>query len=1293
MSTRAAAPEPEACPDRDVLALWNVGNLPPEHREVIEAHIRACPQCVAVLEGLDDSADPMLADLRRPLPPEAQSTGELQPVSPPLRVPARPDAPARTGLARGRRTGVVIQGEPGRHEPWAPESARQTPPRAGDTADADEPVPDIAGYEILGELGRGGVGVVYQARQVQLNRLVAIKMLLAGEFARPHELARFRAEAEAVAALKHPHIVQIYEFGEQAGRPYFSLEFMDGGSLAGWLQGTPQAPPQAARLLEALARGVAQAHEHGIIHRDLKPGNVLLARSEADPAVRLGTETGETGSFEAKITDFGVAKHSERRSGQTRSGAVLGTPCYMAPEQASGQPEAVGPAADIYGLGAILYEVLTGRPPFRGSSVWDTLDQVRTREPLPPTRLQPGVPRDLETICLKCLQKEPKKRYASSLDLAEDLHRFLKNEPIRARPAGVGERTLKWAKRRPAAAAAVGVGIAAALGLAVLGWLLMRTRLEAADMRANMAEQERNRESKTAEERIQKEKRLAEARILRDKGRNAFAARDFDKAVVLLETCHKWLASQAESVELKQQVSELLTQARSQQAVMRKRRDALKNYKKFNRLRDETLFSSLQVSGLDRDTNVKKTRAAAGEALELFGLPQPAGQKSKLDLSGFDDGEMAQIREDCYELFLLWADAEAQSLPGEKRLRQAGKALVLLDHAAELGWETKAYYLLRGKYLALMNNQTGARRARAKAGKVPPGVAGDLDYFLLGIEAYQGQDVNQATAWFEQAFQRNRKHFWAAFYLSQCCLKAGHTSEAKVWLDYCQNLRPDYFWVYLLRGFVQSELGAKVRANSLLAKAKTGLPALGVNTVGLIGSPFGKGPLLAASALFSEGITEVQAAAHFLAAWDDYRAAEKRQLKNEEEQYALLVHRGFLRIRQGLWRAAAEELRHAIRLKPNQYQAYQNLAWALEQQDNVAGAIAALGKAIEKAGPLASLYRARARLTAKRDPQAALLDLDRAIQHSPAMAPFERATVYLERGLIRAGLHRYREAIADYDAALKVRPSYVIVLPYKAWALMRRKPTQKRHYQEALACLNTYLLRAALGLKNGQALQKGWLAALYRLRASAHLALKERDEALEDYTQALKLEPHPEAYRNRGWLYIVLDAPHLALRDFNQMVRRYPAIADAYNGRGNALVKLFRCRQAVAAAEQALRLGPHDHCALYKAARIYAQASVRIQIELSKDRQWSLEFGSRFQKRAEQLLKAAFDQLPGEAERLDFYRHVVRNDLALKPIRGGNIYRRLAAIYDPYCDKNSTPPQLAVPAVPPALPPTNRPNH
>jgi WD40 repeat protein len=366
--------------------------------------------------------------------------------------------------------------------------------------------PSVPGYDVLKELGRGGMGVVHLAWQAGLNRLVALKMIRAGASPSSAELARFRTEAEAAARLEHPNIVRVYEVGTHDACPYFSLEYVAGGSLAASLRGAPWPARPAADLLEVLARAMQYAHQRGVVHRDLTPNNVLLQAP--------GLQPGDFGT--PKITDFGLARLLVGGSGHTQTGDIFGTPSYMAPEQASGRGKDAGPATDVYALGAILYELLTGRPPFRGETAYDTLLQVNAGDPVPPTHLQPTLPRDLETICLHCLRKEPTKRYASAQDLADDLRRFLDGTPIQARPVGLGERGLKWARRRPAAATLLALSALVLLGgiPLVSGQWYQTQRAWEAERRQREATDEALR--REAEQRLQFQS--LSARLVRDQG-------------------------------------------------------------------------------------------------------------------------------------------------------------------------------------------------------------------------------------------------------------------------------------------------------------------------------------------------------------------------------------------------------------------------------------------------------------------------------------------------------------------------------------------------------------------------------------------------------------------------------------------------------------------------------------------------------------------------------------------------------------------------------------------------------
>ena len=323
---------------------------------------------------------------------------------------------------------------------------RQRPPRVHYFGD----------YELIEIIAQGGMGVVYKARQVSLNRVLALKMVRAGRFATPDDLQRFRLEAEAAAHLDHPHIVPIYEVGEHDGHHYFSMKLVDGGNLAAQVERYAENPRAAARLVATVARAVHYAHQRGILHRDLKPANILLGGLPGSP-------------LEERVpivTDFGLAKRFEgrRAADLTQSGSIVGTPNYMAPEQAEGRREAITTAVDVHALGAILFELLTGRPPFRAETMLETLRMVREQEPARPSTLNPRIDRDLETIVLKCLEKPPLRRYRSAEALAEDLERWLAGLPIRARAATLTDRVIKWV-RRPAAAALSSAGGVAALAL------------------------------------------------------------------------------------------------------------------------------------------------------------------------------------------------------------------------------------------------------------------------------------------------------------------------------------------------------------------------------------------------------------------------------------------------------------------------------------------------------------------------------------------------------------------------------------------------------------------------------------------------------------------------------------------------------------------------------------------------------------------------------------------------------------------------------------------------------------
>jgi serine/threonine-protein kinase len=459
-------------------------------------------------------------------------------------------------------------------------------------------LPTIPGYEVLDILGRGGMGVVYRARQKGLKRIVALKMILAGGHAAPDQLARFHAEAEAVAQLLHPNIVQVYDVGEQDGLPYFSLEYVDGRPLDEEIDGKPLLPRRAAELTETVARAMHYAHEHDIVHRDLKPANILL-----------------TADGTPKVSDFGLVKRLEGDSSQTRTGTIMGTPSYMSPEQGRGQKD-VGPLTDVYALGAILYCLLTGRPPFVAATAVDTVMQVLNDEPIPPSRLQAKTPRDLETIALKCLQKDPSRRYDNAAELADDLQRFLSGEPIKARPIGIVERGWRWCRRNPRVAVLAAVSMVFALTL-MIGGPVVATLIYRQKQVAVRAQEAAETQRRVAES---KEQIAIEAR------EQAQAAEHDAKVAQKLAEENEEKAEKAKAEAARQGILALDTLKR----VVSEVQGQLVNQPRMQSLREKLLQTALQ--GLDQVANVDvgaKDLATAGARRRLGDIYLEMGQSDK----------------------------------------------------------------------------------------------------------------------------------------------------------------------------------------------------------------------------------------------------------------------------------------------------------------------------------------------------------------------------------------------------------------------------------------------------------------------------------------------------------------------------------------------------------------------------------------------------------------------------------------------------------------------------------------
>jgi serine/threonine-protein kinase len=616
-----------------------------------------------------------------------------------------------------------------------------TPPDTGATPPVPPPVglPQVPGHAVEAVLGHGGMGVVYKARQRALDRLVAVKMLLAGPFAGPQELGRFRRETEALACLRHPNIVQVYDAGDVDGRPYFTMELIEGGSLAQKLSGTPQPACQAAELLATLAEAVQVAHQGGIVHRDLKPANVLLTKD--------GTP---------KIADFGLARRLEGGAGLTESGVPMGTPSYMAPEQARGQAGAVGPAADVYALGAILYECLTGRPPFRAATAAETVQQVLFQEPAPPSRLNDQIPRDLETICLKCLHKEPERRYASAAALADDLRRFGEGRPIQARPVGWAERSWRWCRRNPAAAALVATAVAL-VGLAFGGglWLVQQR----AERRAETARQE-ERES------LAVEVVLKQAADLQKRGH-------WPEARALLEGAPGLLGPSA-SPDLR----ERLRRARADADVVAELEEIRLRLSDATPLSPEKLYAN---------------------AFRNYGIPlmtlKPAEAAARITNSAVRDPLLAFLHD-----WLYWVSDENRA-----RLRD------VLDQADDDAWRHTFRIALGKKDLEKLNELAHAQEAPDQPSVVLSGLAG----FLLADKDRSG---NEALVLLRAAQQRHPSDFWINYLLGGFSIKE-RPHEAVGYFRVAVAIRPTSDQAYMMLGRALQDIGDTEGAIAALRQA------------------------------------------------------------------------------------------------------------------------------------------------------------------------------------------------------------------------------------------------------------------------------------------------------------------------------------------------------------------------------------------------------------------------------------------------------------------------------------------
>jgi serine/threonine protein kinase/predicted Zn-dependent protease len=1090
------------------------------------------------------------------------------------------------------------------------------PPKAG-PAHSAALVPMVTGYHILSELGRGGMGVVYLARDTSLQRLVALKMGLSGNLAGSEELARFRTEAEALARLNHPNIVAVYEVAECEGRPYLAMEFVEGGTLASRLRDCLPEPKVTAALLETLARAMHAAHGCHVVHRDLKPANVLL-----------------TADGTPKVTDFGLAKRLDDDSGKTRSNAIMGTASYMAPEQAEGGAASVTPLADIYALGAILYACLTGRPPFKAATLFDTLLQVRCQEPVPPSRFQPGVPRDLETICLKCLEKDKNKRYPTSEALADDLQRFLKAEPIRARPTPIWERLGKWARRKPVVAALIGVTLVAAVALVSSIALYARYQSQ----QAGIYKQDLRRLQEKEELRNRSRQNLLRAQQHETAGNWIEANTELEKVQETLEAQPEVLAD-----EMRAEVGRRLAVVRQKLQELEQGKQAKNRLQGFQAPYRDALFYQTLFTGDIAETQAK-IRAACRSALAIYGLENETVSENVIALLDRDrpynsDTENAQLASACYELLLILAETEATSTPGQDEAKEHGrrgakKALNFLERAAELGrvygLETRTYHLRKIRYTAQSNGEKFDRAAAEKA--APQTLAGRLDWFLTALEKYQEDKYAESIVFCDQVLRVQTDDFWARYIKALGQLRLGQWLNARAELTVCLNLKQDFVWPRLLRGFASSELGFRHM------EALRNLPV--------------ERPILAAE---EKKLGDDE----FEAAEKDFNSALERE-RDPLVQYVGLSNRGVLNIRRQRWAPAVADLQHAVDANPKGFQGYVNLAQAFQGQKKWDEAYAALDRALKLAPHLPVLYESRARLhLLRRNRPAARAEFEQAIILEPKDSKSER----LVNNLVELGRLQHRDrdflaALAAYDRALELKPEFVLAQRLRAETLLALG-----RGEEAGRALDRYL-----------AATKKAPAAVYHARGLIYAERGELPAAIEMYTLELRQNSKDlETRCHRGWTYLLSDAVRLALIDFEVCLSDDPTSTDALIGRGNARVRLKQLDGALEDARAAEEQGRLTYLMSYNLARIYAQVADQLELAIRAKR-IGLDRGGMeplvrhaerlpfYKDKTLELLQQTLEKLP-EERRPQFWRTQVEADPAMTVIRDTRLYLRLAARY------------------------------
>ncbi|MBY0522881.1 MAG: tetratricopeptide repeat protein [Gemmataceae bacterium] len=981
-------------------------------------------------------------------------------------------------------------------DPYATKPPAPSSQAAGTPAHSTESTAHHGGsrFRILQLHAKGGLGQVSVAHDDELQREVALKEIQNRYADDQESRSRFLREARITGGLEHPGIVPVYGLGHYSdGRPYYAMRFIKGDSLKEAIDGFHQAettdPGQRSLDLHKLlgrfidiCNAIAYAHSRGVLHRDLKPGNVMLG------------QFGET-----LVVDWGLAKTlAQPESGAgptelssrpldtgdvtaTQMGRALGTPQFMSPEQAAGQMDRLGPASDVYSLGATLYCLLTGRAPFEGQTVATILEKIPRGDFPPPRRVKPSIPRPLEAICLKAMAVKPESRYATAQALADDVESWMADEPVTAWREPWYIRARRWIVRHRTLVTACAT--AGAVALVSLAAVLMVVRV------ARERENQRVAALRT------------EARQLIYAGEAAAKVQDWQNANLQLSSALAQIGDESTLADLKRVAEDLRAQALQHLEAMAARRQAQEQHQRFTRKRDDALFQyGTLFTSMDLQANLQTTGTAINDALGLVGATVDSKEPIVWNVN-YSKAERAEIIEGCYGLMLILADVQAQAGSGQQPEKQKAAiqhALQILDRAAQVGTASQAYYLRRARYLDLLGDAQGAKVESDRAQAVQPVHA--VDFFLLGDEWYKRGRLTEAIVAFDHTLRLQPDHFWAQFFLALRYLESQRPAEAKASLTACLSRRPDFPWLYLLRGIVHGGTGEFTLAEADFQQA-----------LNLDPSP--------------------------------------------EACYVLWIYRGGMRNRQGKLDEAVADLQQAIALMPDRPQAYESLIQVYLAGKKWDEAEAQLNPAARRWPKAASVHRLHARLAlARGDAPAALRHFETAIQRQPPGAA-DVADDHLERGRILFANKKYGETVEACAAALQLRPDHTEASLTQVRALLELHKAAEaakacdRYLEKGPPVAEIYRLRGRARSQAGdhagavddfsRYLVAGPDADMLVERGWEYFEVQAWSLALRDFQEALRLDADNEyALNGRALAHAYLGHYREAVKDGEAALRR-----------------------------------------------------------------------------------------------------------------------------------------------------------